>query len=175
MPERIFLAGFMGSGKSTVAPILASRLSFEVVELDDVIARRAGRSIPEIFEEEGEEGFRRRERTMLEETVERSDVVVSLGGGAVTDEENLSLVRESGTLVYLRVPVEVLTDRLYGSERRPLLQDESGDLLARAELRRRIAGMMDERAAFYRRAHHVVDAGAPAPAETADEIIRAIG
>ena len=161
MTSRIYLAGFMGSGKSTVAPIVADALGYEALELDERIVERAGRPIPEIFERGGEEAFRGIER----------EIVVSLGGGAVTLSENLEFVRAHGLMVYLRVSVETLTERLYGLEGRPLLQDEAGELLSREALRARIADMLEERGPYYERAHVAVDADGPEPEETAARIV----
>ena len=171
MTSRIYLAGFMGSGKSTVAPIVGEMLGYEALELDERIVERVGRPIPAIFEQGGEEAFRRIERAMLEETADEDEIVVSLGGGAVTVSENLEFVRAHGLMVYLEVSVETLTDRLYGLEGRPLLQDEEGELLSKNALRDRIGEMLEERTPYYEKAHVTVDADGPRPEETAARIV----
>lgn len=175
LPERLYLTGFMGSGKSTIAPLVADELGYSLYDLDAAIVERAGRSIPEIFEQSGETGFRQLEREMLETTAALDRTVVSLGGGAVTVGSNLDFVRRHGYLIYLKVPVDLLADRLYGAEGRPLLRNEHGELLSRAQLRAKISNMLAERSSFYERADCIVDAGHPSPDETAKSILSALG
>lgn len=174
LPDRIYLAGFMGSGKSTIAPLLAKALSYNVVDLDETVEQTAGKSIPQIFKEGGEASFRKLERQMLEKTTQMTDTVVSLGGGAVTFTPNLQLVRESGILVYLKVPVDQLLERLYGERGRPLLQDNKGELLSKEQLRVKVSRMLSEREPFYNEAQVVVDAGKPLPEETVQAILQAV-
>ena len=83
MVRQIVLTGFMGSGKSTVGPLLAERLGWKFVDADDVIAAEAGCTIPEIFRREGEAAFRERERATIERLVEGGGLVLALGGGAI--------------------------------------------------------------------------------------------
>lgn len=167
---RIYLTGFMASGKSTVGPRVAERLDLDFVDLDDVIEARAGQSIPQIFAEAGEAGFRRREAEALRATAERADVVVALGGGALVNEENLAFARAHGTVVYLRVPVEELVRRLEReADRRPLLQDAAGVPLARKAMRARIETMLVERRRFYEQAHLTIDAARPV-----EEVVAAV-
>lgn len=115
--------GFMGCGKSTVGRTLAQRLDWDFLDLDREIERRAGLSIPEIFEREGEEGFRRRETQTLEDTRHRVRTILATGGGAFTREENIELISRSGVSVWLDPSFEVLHERLERSaRRRPLFQ-----------------------------------------------------
>jgi shikimate kinase len=175
LPDRIYLTGFMGSGKSTIAPMLARELEYQVHELDAAIVAHAGRSIPAVFEESGEAGFRRLERERLEATAELEQMVISLGGGAVTFPSNLRFVREHGYLVYLNVPVEILVDRLSGAEGRPLLTNEEGELLSREQLHEKIHRMLSDRRSYYEQADIIVDAGRPSPTETVKEILKELG
>ena len=101
----------MGAGKSTVGPVLAQRLGRDFVDLDTEIERMAGSLIVEIFEREGEEGFRRRERESISRWTRRP-VVVALGGGAIVQEGAAEALRASGVVVYLRGRVSTLVDRL---------------------------------------------------------------
>lgn len=165
----------MGCGKSTVAPLLAEKIGYEVHELDAAIVDHAGKSIPEVFEESGGAGFRRVEREMLEATVEMAAAVISLGGGAVTFTSNLEFVRRHGFLIYLEVPVDILVDRLYGAEGRPLLRNDAGELLSRGELHEKITAMLAERRPYYERADLTVDAGRPTPEATVAEILNQMG
>ncbi len=99
----IYLAGFMGSGKSTIGPILANSLGFEFVDIDKLVEQKAGKRIVDIFAAEGEQTFRAFEQMSLKEVAARSHCVVSLGGGSIANEENFHLIRESGIIVYLQL------------------------------------------------------------------------
>ncbi|MFB6259776.1 MAG: shikimate kinase, partial [Thiohalorhabdaceae bacterium] len=101
----IFLVGPMGSGKSTVGRALAARLGTNLVDLDELVAAGAGLSIPEIFEAEGEAGFRDREQAALADIADlRGPLVVATGGGAVLREANRRRMAEAGRVVYLHAP-----------------------------------------------------------------------
>lgn len=120
-PLRIALVGMMGSGKSAVARRLAARLRCECVEMDDLIAAEAGRAIPEIFEEEGEAGFRRREVALLRRLARRQGVVVSTGGGVVTTAEARRVLKRHFVTFWLRVSPEEAWRRLGSPKGRPML------------------------------------------------------
>lgn len=167
---RIYLTGFMASGKSTVGPRVAERLGLGFLDLDDAIEAQAGQSIPDIFEAGGESAFRAREAEALRATAQHDDLVVALGGGALIDEDNLAFARAQGTVVYLRVPVEELVRRLEDqATERPLLQDETGTPLSVEAMRARIASMLDARRRFYEQAHATVDAARPV-----EEVVAAV-
>lgn len=173
---QIYLTGFMGSGKSTVGPLVGARLGRRFLDLDDLIAERAGRAIPAIFEAEGEAGFRRREADALR-AVSREDgrAVVATGGGTLVQEENLERARASGTVVYLHAPAAVLTERLRDTAaERPLLQSEGGRPLAGAALARRIETLLAERRPFYQHAHVTIDTAEAPPEATAEAVIDAL-
>lgn len=156
---RVYLTGFMASGKSTVGPRVAEHLDYEFVDLDDIIEGEAGMPIPSIFEAEGEPGFRRRETEALEATAQWDRVVIALGGGALVNEANLAFAKAHGTVVYLRVPVGEIVRRLErADEERPLLLDEAGQPLSTAELRVEIEHMLQHRIAFYEEADVTIDA-----------------
>ncbi|MEM1247738.1 MAG: shikimate kinase [Acidobacteriota bacterium] len=122
---RIYLVGFMGCGKSTVGRELASTLDWDFLDLDREIERRSGHTIPEIFEREGEAGFRLRETTALAETRHRVRTILATGGGAFTRQENVDLIRRSGVSVWLDPDFPTLVARLRKSVRkRPLFQSE---------------------------------------------------
>lgn len=115
----------MGCGKSTVGRELASKLDWDFLDLDREIERRSGCSIPEIFEREGESGFRAQESTTLAETRYRVRTVLATGGGAFTRQENVDLIRRSGVSVWLDPGFPVLVSRLRKSVRkRPLFKSE---------------------------------------------------
>ena len=121
----VYLVGFMGSGKSTVGHMLAGKLGWEFVDLDDEIEMRAGMSIPEIFEGQGEPAFRAVERNALLEHVERvregRSRVVALGGGAFVNARNREALE--GVSIWLDCPVETLWQRVASESGRPLARD----------------------------------------------------
>jgi len=149
----IFLVGMMGAGKSTIGRALARRLGRDFVDLDEQIAARAGRSIPEIFERQGEAGFRAMERDGLREAAGGA-AVVALGGGTLTQPGAASEIGAAGRVVYLRASVEQLLARLGDGRGRPLLAG-----LDAPGRRARIAALLAERAPAYERADLVVDVG----------------
>ncbi|PLV57387.1 bifunctional shikimate kinase AroK/3-dehydroquinate synthase AroB [Thermotoga sp. SG1] len=118
---RIFLVGMMGSGKSTIGRKVSEVLDLEFVDMDDEIEKREGRSIKRIFEEDGEEYFRLKEKALLKELVERDNIVVSTGGGVVIDPENRDILKR-GKTIFLYAPPEVLIERVT-EENRPLLKE----------------------------------------------------
>ena len=159
----IALTGFMGSGKSTVGARVADALGCLFLDLDDLIVKKAGKSIPDIFAQDGEAAFRALEARMLRQTVEKyaeSTMVLALGGGAVTTPASASLLHEKTVCIYLRASMDTLMQRLEG--------DTAGRPLADGSLAARLA----ERAPLYEKtAHVVIDTDGLTPDEVADEII----
>lgn len=165
--RNLVLVGMMGVGKSTVGAILAERLARPLVETDALVEGEAGRRISEIFAEEGEAGFRERERRAVKGAASRGGQVVSAGGGAVLDDRNVAELRRHGVLVLLDAPADVLATRLETASDRPLLDDEPP---------RRLHALLDERAPAYREvADHTVDATAGPEAVVADILSWAAG
>lgn len=170
---RIYLAGFMGSGKSTVGPLAAELLDLDFMDLDDVIEARAGRSIPTIFAEQGEAAFRRMETDALHATANRAAAIIALGGGTIIDDANRSFARSNGLLVYLKVSADTIVERVAeGAAHRPLLQDETGTPLSPGRMRARIEQMLNVRCAAYEAAHVTIDAGRR-PSAVAQSIVDA--
>jgi shikimate kinase len=131
-PRRIIgLTGFMGSGKSTVARLLARQIGWQYVDLDKLIAEATGATIPEIFAKLGEPAFRKIEHEQLAKTVREALAlqkprIISLGGGTTAQPDNVALLRESGAaLVWLHCPVEELLSRCAHITNRPLFRDEA--------------------------------------------------
>lgn len=126
-PNAIFVAGFMGSGKSTLGRAVASRLSWQFVDLDDEIERTCGQSIPEIFEQHGEEGFRNREHSVLRDQANRamagSRFVIALGGGTYAYSRNRDLLRSVGPTIWLDADTDTLWSRVRRETHRPLARD----------------------------------------------------
>lgn len=122
-PGSIFLVGLMGAGKTSVGRALARRLHKQFCDSDHEIERLTGVKIPLIFEIEGEAGFRLRETKVLTELVQRPDIVLATGGGAVLSEQNRRLLTQHGTVVYLRASPRDLWVRTRHDKNRPLLQN----------------------------------------------------
>jgi len=112
----------MGSGKSTVGRLLAERLGMAFVDIDSVIEEREGTAISDIFATKGEKYFRSLERKVLEEVAGKEGLVVSTGGGLGADRENMDLMKRTGLVVWLDVPLFLLMERLKGDDTRPLLR-----------------------------------------------------
>jgi shikimate kinase len=138
----------MGAGKTTVGRQLAKRLQRRFLDSDHEIEARTGVRIPVIFEIEGEAGFRRRESQVLAELAREKDLVLATGGGAVLALENRRCLRESGLVVYLHAPPEILYERTRHDRNRPLLQVE--DPLATLRL------LYEQRDPVYREVAHLV-------------------
>jgi len=148
--QPLWLIGMMGSGKSTVGSLVAERLGWVHVDLDAEIARRVGCSIGELWGSAGEEAVRDLESLQVARFSDARDTVISTGGGVILRGENVRAMRNSGAVVWLDAPVDVLASRLAGHDDRPLLRG--------ADPSDRLAGLAGDRAARYRgAAHHRVD------------------
>jgi shikimate kinase len=124
MDSNIIFIGLMGSGKSILGKQLASRLSLKLVDLDDYIVAQTGKTIPEIFKDEGEEAFRALESRLLAEVLAQGDEqIIATGGGAVLSAENRALMKQAGHVVWLDASPIVLAERIAGDANRPLLDD----------------------------------------------------
>ena len=159
----ITLTGFMGSGKTTVGKVLADFLGCPFMDLDDLIVKKAGKSIPEIFAQDGEPAFRQLEARLLRQTVEKyteNTVVLALGGGAVTAPASASLLHEKTVCIYLRATLETLRARLES--------ETAGRPLADASLADRLAA---REPLYEQTAHVIIDTDGLSPDEVADEII----
>ena len=126
----VILIGMRGSGKSTVGRVLAGLVGGTHVDTDERVEDRAGKTIADVFEAEGEEGFRRRECEVIAELAIDKPEVVSVGGGAVSDESNRRTLKQLGSVIWLTAPVEVLWSRMQSDDRtgetRPPLTELAG-------------------------------------------------
>ena len=145
----IAIIGFMGSGKSTIGRLLASRLNMDFMDLDEVISQAAGKSIKEIFSAEGEEGFRDREHEALRQQLARGTKVISCGGGIVIRDENIRLLRDKCRVFLLKISEDKALERLVeDAGERPLLEVRDRD--------KKIRELMCKRNERYLQAAHVV-------------------
>ncbi len=120
----IFLVGFMGAGKTTVGRALARQLHYDFFDLDDLIAVATGKSVQQIFAEQGETAFRTHESNAMKCFRDMVRSVVALGGGAYVSEKNRNSLRAIGKTVWLDCPLEVCLERIRGNKSRPLLGRE---------------------------------------------------
>lgn len=127
MPSAInlVLVGPMGAGKSTIGRLLSTELHLEFVDSDREIEERCGTNIPWIFDKEGEEGFRQREESVIDDLTQRHTILVATGGGAVMRKINRDRMLSRSTVVYLRTSVEQQLARTARDKNRPLLQTEN--------------------------------------------------
>jgi shikimate kinase len=148
-PENIVIIGFMGCGKSTVGRALHQRLGYQLVDMDQVIEQRAGKSITEIFAEDGEPAFRDMETALLRELCDPDAPrrIISTGGGIVGRAENRALLKRLGYVVWLHAPAAVILQRTRKNHHRPLLDtDNPAD---------RIKSLMEERQPLYQETAHL--------------------
>ncbi len=151
---RIFIIGFMGSGKTTVAKKLAPRLKLSFYDLDKLIEERYNKSIDTIFEDKGEESFRKKENLMLTEISSSDNFILSTGGGLPCFYDNMNMMNSKGKTVYLRMSPLALFSRLKNSKaHRPLIKN-----LDDGQLKLFIEKKLEEREPYYLRASVIIDA-----------------
>ncbi len=153
--DKLYLVGFMGAGKTTVARALGRRIGWRVEDVDERIEARERRSVSAIFAQDGEPRFRQIERDVLAELLPIRDTVVATGGGTFAEATNRSAMLADGAVVWLDLPFERLVERVPPDGRRPLASD-----------REQMAQLYQRRQAAYSHAHLRVDAARPV-----DEVI----
>lgn len=162
----ISLIGYRGTGKSTLAPLLARQLGWNVIDTDAEIERSSGTSIPEIFAGAGEARFRDLEHAALQSAIGQSRVILSTGGGIVLRPENRALLRAAGPSVWLTAAIDVLADRL-SSGSRPALTTLS--------LREELRTLLAQRTPLYREvATLTLDTDSESPEDTAARVLAAL-
>jgi len=150
---KVFLIGFMGSGKTTLGRKLAARLNYEFIDLDHKLEQQVELSIAEYFTLFGEPSFRKLEAEVLRKTSYPENAVISTGGGLPCYYENMDWIKANGKSVYIKLSPKTLADRLEaGKEERPLLQDKHGDSLIAF-----IEEKLHERESFYAQANIIAD------------------
>ncbi len=147
----------MGAGKSSVAKRLAQLLKREIISTDDLIVKREGRPINDIFRDSGESYFRTVEKNIISEVSNKSDLIIDCGGGVVLNPENVANLKRNGTIFYLAAPAEVIYRRIKDQTNRPLLKVDNPMA--------KIQELLTKRQALYQQAaHHILDAS-PKPIE----------
>lgn len=168
---KIVLIGYMASGKSAMGRAVSEQLGLEHVDLDWYIEEREGKTIPQIFESEGEDGFRKKETSYLMQLMDRdTDMVLSLGGGTPCFNSNMEHLRGKCHSIYLNASPETLTSRLLRSRNpRPLVQGKSED-----ELSVFVRQTLEKREKYYLMADHVMSVDTLSIQESADALMRLI-
>jgi len=163
----ISLIGFMGSGKTSTGKILADRLNFLFVDLDNIIELSLNMPISDIFEKHGEEYFRNTETNSIKKIYVNESCVFACGGGAIIRHENAEIIKKNSTVIFLHVSPAVAFERLKNSDNRPLLKEPN-----RFEV---ITELIKKRDFLYRStADYTVDTDFKTPGEAADEILQRI-
>ena len=161
--RNIVLVGFMGSGKTTVGKLVAEQTGMPLLDMDSMIEEREGKSINEIFAQDGEPHFRALERAMVKELAQTEGHIISTGGGIVLNPDNIADFEATGLVVCLLVDAETVLDRVKHDTSRPLL---AGDKQAK------ILQLLQTRKPLYEAITHKIDtSGRPSPIPTAQEII----
>jgi shikimate kinase len=164
--KNIYIVGFMGTGKTTAAKLLARALKRRFIEMDEEIEKEEGMAIVDIFDTKGEAYFRKLETALLRKLSGQQGMVVSCGGGIVTDEENVALMKSTGLAVCLRALPSTIYERVRGQAHRPLINvpDPLG----------RIRSLLDERARYYAKADLHIDTDGCTPDEVVRQIIASL-
>jgi shikimate kinase len=161
--HNLALIGFMGTGKSSVGRLVAATLQFDFVDTDELIEKRSGNSINQIFAQSGEPGFRVLERQLVTEMVGWRETVISTGGGLAANESNLASLKQHALVVCLWAPPETIWQRVRNQTHRPLLQNENP--LARIE------ALVEERRPYYQQADVLVNTVMRSVKEVAQQVM----
>ena len=166
--RHLVLVGMMATGKTTVGSRLARRLERRFVDSDDQVERRTGRTVRQIFEQDGEDAFRQHEAEALAEALGAEEpAVIAAAGGTVLDEKNRRRMKEGGVVVWLRADPETLADRAQRGDHRPLLRDDPEGVIRTLD---------EERHDLYADAtHHVIDVGTRTPDEVVEALLVVLG
>jgi shikimate kinase len=164
---RIFLTGFMGSGKTTIGPSLATQLGYKFIDQDELIEKHYNMSVGEVFAKFGEAKFRKTERHVLVEVVTSDNLVISTGGGAPCFFNNMEFMNRYGLTVYLRAEPLTLVNRLKKlTDTRPLLKGKTEEVLMQF-----ITDKLNEREPFYQKATLNIQTDSLNAAQVIDKIV----
>lgn len=161
----VFLCGMMGSGKSTIGERLATELEVPFKDLDSVIEESEGMSIPEIFEQKSEAGFRKIERIQLIKLAGSMEGVLALGGGSLQNQQIVDHLKIYGWLIFIDASMEDIVGRLSDPSGRPMLEHSD-------ELAERITSLADERMKYYEQAHFSVQTEGKSIEQSITEIVK---
>jgi shikimate kinase len=166
--RNVFLVGPMGAGKSTIGRHLADELHLEFFDSDQEIERRTGADIAWIFDLEGEEGFRKREETVIHDLTDKQGIVLATGGGSIVSKVVRNRLSARGIVVYLQTTIDKQVARTQRDKRRPLLQNDDPETVLR--------NLAEERNPLYEEvADYVVETDEQSARAVANQIINKIG
>ena len=168
----IFLTGFMGSGKSTIGPILANTVGWDFYDLDKIIEVKVGLKVSEIFEKFGEEYFRKIEKDTLNELILEENIIISLGGGTIANSENLNSIKKAGKLIYLKTSPGIVYERLRFKRDRPVLTLDGTINLDKNQFVEKISKLMNTRNKYYNQADITIDTDNISIGLTVDKIVK---
>jgi shikimate kinase len=169
-----YLTGFMGSGKSTVGPILANTLGWNFYDLDREIESFTGMKIRELFDKNGEAYLREIESQVLADISQNSNVIISLGGGTITIEKNLQLMKSIGKIIFLKVSPKETVQRLKYKRDRPVLLSGLSENFSDEELLSKISALYEARKHYYEQSDYVIDTDNLQVGKTVDIIYKLI-
>lgn len=150
----IFIIGYKSSGKTTIGKKLANRLGYQFIDIDQYIESKEGRTVPEIYINEGDEKFRAMEWKALKEIVHLDNIVVSTGGGVPCHCDNMNIMREHGTVIYLKLDSDTLVSRLkHATADRPIVKGKTDE-----QLREYVSDLRDQCEHHYLTATHIIEA-----------------
>ncbi len=153
MANNVVLIGYMGAGKTTLGKALAHDIGRRFYDLDWFIEERTGKTIPQIFTEHGEQGFRNIEKEMLHEVLKQKDIVLSVGGGTPCFFDNIGFMNKESDTIYLQASIPTLMSHIrMGGSKRPLVDGKTDD-----ELKAYISDSLKEREKFYLQANHKIN------------------
>ncbi len=162
--NNIFITGFMGTGKSTIARALSKKTKKKWIDMDYMIEEREGEPIVDIFNMQGETYFRKLEREVLSEIIRQENLIIATGGGALLDEKNYQLVKKNNIIILLKATPEVIFHRLQKEDNRPLLSGQNK--------LDRIANLMSQREDKYSRFKHHIDTSNLTVEQVVEKIIK---
>lgn len=173
MKKKIFyLTGFMGSGKSTVGPIIANTLGWDYYDLDSVIEAKEMMKVSEIFDAKGELYFRNIETEFLSELSQKEMSIISLGGGTVTVDKNFDIIKNSGILIYLKISPETAYERLKYKRDRPILTRDGTVDLEKKEFIGKLSQLMEKRKSYYESADIIFETEDSSIGLTVDKLVK---
>lgn len=164
----------MASGKSTIGPILANTLGWNFFDVDKEVEKKVGMKITELFKLKGENYFRSVESEVLKNLSEKNNVIISLGGGTIADNNNFKIIKSTGKLIYLKSSPEMAYKRLRYKTDRPALHIEGEELPAKEQLLEKINELQKNRKKYYERSDFIIDTDAETVGKTVDKIARFI-
>lgn len=170
--NNIYLTGFMASGKTTLGPILANTIGFDFFDVDREIESKAGKKVKEIFKDHGEQYFRNLEKEMIISFAGRRELVISLGGGAIADDENLKIIKESGILIFLNSSPESIYQRLKFKKDRPAFLFENTEEPTKEMYLSKINLLLDSRRKYYSQADITIQTDKISIGKTVDLIVQ---